>query len=473
MFDAGANVLSFAQREITQHFPAPDRVEHDPEEIWTSQYATAVEALQRANAGAADVAALGITNQRETTLLWDRLTGAPLYNAIVWQDRRTAGYCERLRERGFGSRVTELTGLLLDPYFSATKLAWLLDNVGGARERASRGELAFGTVDSWLIWKLTNGTRHVTDATNASRTMLFDIHGLRWSDELLEAFRIPPSVLPEVLPCTAAFGTTDRFGASIPIAGVAGDQQAALLGQAGFDAGVAKNTYGTGSFLMLNTGKRAVASHEGLLTTPAFMFDPNAVTYALEGSVFVTGAAVQWLRDGLQLFESSEQVEALARQVPDNGGVYFVPAFAGLGAPYWDPYARGTLVGMTRGTTRAHIARAALEAMAFQSADVIRAMERDSGVPLRELRVDGGGSRKLARDAISSRYPGRARREACRHRDDGARRCISGRASNGLLERCGQPCRALARRRALHFAHGRASARSPAASVARRRRAFA
>lgn len=393
VFDAQANVLGFAQREFEQHFPQPGWVEHDPADIWQTQYETAAQALRDAGVAASDVAAIGITNQRETTLLWDRASGEPLCNAIVWQDRRTAAQSDALRARRLGDLVADRTGLVLDPYFSATKLAWMLDRIDGARDRAVRGELAFGTVDTWLIWKLTGGKRHVTDVTNASRTMLFDIHVLQWSADLLRAFDIPASVLPEVLPCTADFGTTDLFGAPIRIAGVAGDQQAALLGQAGFAPGIAKNTYGTGSFLMLNTGDRVVRSKEGLLATIAFGFATRSVTYALEGSVFVTGAAVQWLRDGLQILENSIDVEALAREVPDNGGVYFVPAFAGMGAPYWDPYARGNIVGLTRGTTRAHIARAALEAMAYQSADVIDAMQRDSGVNLHELRVDGGASR--------------------------------------------------------------------------------
>lgn len=393
VFDSQANVLAFAQREFAQHFPHPGWVEHDPEELWRAQYETAIQALREARVSAAEIAAIGITNQRETAVLWDRASGAPLCNAIVWQDRRTAARCDELRARGLESAVTEHTGLVLDPYFSATKLAWMLDSIDGARERAARGELAFGTVDSWLIWKLTQGKRHVTDVTNASRTMLYDIHALRWSEYLLREFEIPESVLPDVLPCTADFGRTDLFGTPVRIAGVAGDQQAALLGQAGFAPGIAKNTYGTGSFLMLNTGDRVVRSREGLLATIAFAFQPGSATYALEGSVFVTGAAVQWLRDGLQILSNSADVEALASEVPDCGGVYFVPAFAGLGAPHWDPYARAAIVGMTRGTKRAHIARAALEAMAYQSADVITAMERDSGVRLHELRVDGGASR--------------------------------------------------------------------------------
>jgi glycerol kinase len=394
VFDEGGRPLASAQREITQYFPQPAWVEHDPREIWSSQLETAREALSAAGVRAQDVAAIGITNQRETTLLWDRTTGEPLCNAIVWQDRRTADACEALRACGLEEAIAAQSGLLADPYFSGTKLRWLLDNCPGARTRAERGELAFGTVDTWLIWNLTGGARHVTDYTNASRTMLFDIHRLRWSGELLEALEIPRSVLPEVLPCTAEFGTArpDIFGAAIRIAGVAGDQQAALIGQTGFDAGIAKNTYGTGSFVMLNTGRRAVRSRHGLLTAIAYAFSPQEPVYALEGSVFVTGAAIQWLRDGLQIIERTAEVEALARSCPDNGGVHFVPAFTGLGAPYWDPHARGIITGITRGTTRAHIARAALEAVAFQSEDVIAAMQRDSGIALKELRVDGGGA---------------------------------------------------------------------------------
>ena len=394
VFDGGGRVLASAQREIAQYFPQPAWVEHDPREIWRSQCETAREALSAAGMRAEDVAAIGITNQRETTLLWDRTTGDPLCNAIVWQDRRTAAACDALRARGLEETIAAQTGLLADPYFSATKLRWLLDNCPGARERAERGELAFGTVDTWLIWNLTGGARHVTDYTNASRTMLFDIHRLRWSDELLDALEIPRSVLPEVLPCTAEFGTAkpEIFGGAIRIGGVAGDQQAALVGQAGFDAGIAKNTYGTGSFVMLNTGRQAVRSAHGLLTTIAYAFSPEEAFYALEGSVFITGAAIQWLRDGLQIIERTADVEALARSCPDSGGVYFEPAFTGLGAPYWDPHARGIIAGITRGTTRAHIARAALEAVAFQSRDVIEAMQRDSGIELKELRVDGGGA---------------------------------------------------------------------------------
>ena len=394
LFDERGAVVAFDQREFPQRFSQPGWVEHDPHEIWRSQLDVARGALRNASLSAADVVAIGITNQRETTVLWDRATGEPVHDAIVWQDRRTAAMCDDLRARGIGALVTSQTGLLLDPYFSATKIAWLLDNVAGVRARAEAGEIAFGTVDSWLIWNLTGGARHVTDVTNASRTMLFDIHRLRWSDELLAAFTIPRTILPEVLPCTADFGMTavEHFGGAIRIAGVAGDQQAALVGQAGFEPGLAKNTYGTGSFVVLNTGERIVRSEQGLLSTVACAFEPGRATYALEGSIFVTGAAVQWLRDGLGIIERSADVERLAREVGDSGDCFFVPAFTGLGAPYWDPHARGTVVGITRGTTRAHLARAALDAMAYQTADVVAAMERDAGIRLAELRVDGGAS---------------------------------------------------------------------------------
>ena len=394
VFDQHGTVLAFDQRELPQIFPRPGWVEHDPLAIWETQLEVARGALRNARLSAADVVAIGITNQRETTILWDRVSGKPVANAIVWQDRRTARMCETLRRRGVDAKVTARTGLLLDPYFSATKIAWLLDNVPRLRGRAEAGEIAFGTVDSWLIWNLTSGARHVTDVTNASRTMLFDVRELRWSDELLAAFDVPRALLPEVLPCTAEFGTTtiEHFGGWIRIAGVAGDQQAALIGQAGFTPGIAKNTYGTGSFVVLNTGDRIVRSEHGLLSTIAFAFERDRATYALEGSIFATGAAVQWLRDGLGIIATSSDVERLAREVRDSGDCYFVPAFTGLGAPHWDPDARGTIVGITRGTTRAHLARAALDAMAYQTADVVEAMERDAGMKLAELRVDGGAS---------------------------------------------------------------------------------
>ncbi len=394
VFDRDGKMRAIEQAEFRQHFPQPGWVEHDADDLWRSQLSTARGALRGAGVEADDVAAIGITNQRETAVIWDRTTGRALHNAIVWQDRRTAVTCDALRADGHEDRVRRITGLLLDPYFSATKLSWMLDRTPGLRERAERGEVAFGTVDSWLTFKLTGGTRHVTDVTNASRTLLFDIEQLDWSEELLRLFNVPRAVLPEVLPSTAAFGMTrpDIFGAPIRIAGIAGDQQAALVGQAGFTCGMGKNTYGTGSFVVLNTGDTIVRSNEGLLSTIAFGFEPKRVTYALEGSIFVTGAAVQWLRDGLGIIERSSDIEILARGAGDSGGTYFVPAFAGLGAPYWDPYARAMLIGITRGTTRAHIARAALEAMGYQSAEVIAAMQRDAKLTLSELRVDGGAA---------------------------------------------------------------------------------
>jgi glycerol kinase len=393
VFDEFGAIRGLDQREFPQHFPRPGWVEHDPHDLWRSQLQTAQGALRNAGVKGADIAALGITNQRETVILWDRKTGMPVHNAIVWQDRRTADVCEDLRSRGFEATVREKTGLLLDPYFSATKIAWLLDTIPGLRARAERGEIAFGTVDTWLIWNLTNGASHVTDYTNASRTLLFDLVTLDWSDELLQIFRIPRPILPRALPCTADFGSTAPalLGASLKIAGVAGDQHAALVGQTCFRAGLAKNTYGTGSFLLVNTGSQIVRSEHGLLTTIAYATQPQKATYALEGSIFVTGAAVQWLRDGLGIIAASPDIEELAAQASDNGGVYFVPAFAGLGAPHWDPYARGTIVGLTRGSTRANIARAALEAMAYQTVDVVDAMARE-GARLAELRVDGGAA---------------------------------------------------------------------------------
>jgi glycerol kinase len=394
LFDEAGAIRGIDRREFAQHFPSDGWVEHDPADIWETQLATARGALANAGVGVADVAALGITNQRETTIVWDRSSGRPIAPAIVWQDRRTAAACDALRAAGHGEMVTRKTGLLLDPYFSATKIAWLLDHVHGARERAERGELAFGTVDSWLIWNLTGGAVHATDHTNASRTLLLALDTLDWDDELLALFRIPRALLPELRSSIGDFGSTDPsiFGHAIPIGGVAGDQQAALFGQAGFRPGLAKNTYGTGSFVLLNTGERIATPTGGLLATVAYTRAGQPACYALEGSIFVTGAAIQWLRDGLRIIESSEAVEALAAEVPDTGGVYFVPALAGLGAPYWDPHARGAIFGITRGTTRAHIARAALEAMAYQTADVIDVMLRDAGLTLRDLRVDGGAS---------------------------------------------------------------------------------
>ncbi len=391
VFDRSGTVLAAAHQEFRQIFPHPGWVEHDAAEIWTTQSAVLREVLARAGVGARDVAAIGITNQRETTVLWERATGAPVANAIVWQDRRTAPLCDALRAAGHAATFAAKTGLVLDAYFSGTKLKWLLDHVPGARVRAARGELAFGTVDSWLVWNLTRGKVHVTDASNASRTLLFDIHSGDWDDELLQLLDIPREVLPRVVASSGVCATALMDGVEVPIAGIAGDQQAALFGQACHAPGLAKNTYGTGCFLLLNTGGKAVASANSLLTTVAWRRDA-ALTYALEGSVFIGGAVVQWLRDGLKIVRSAHEIEALAATVADNGGVYLVPAFTGLGAPHWDAYARGGMFGLTRGTTSGHIARAALEAIAFQTADVLAAMERDAGITLAELRVDGGAA---------------------------------------------------------------------------------
>jgi len=381
-----------AQTPFRQIFPQPGWVEHDPVEIWSSQFGVAMEALAQGDIKADTVAAIGITNQRETAILWDRKTGEPIHNAIVWQDRRTAAFCDRLREQGNEPKIQEKTGLVIDAYFSASKICWLLENVPGARERANRGELAFGTVDSWLIWKLTGGARHVTDITNASRTMLFNLYTGQWDDELLDLLNVPKSLLPEVVGSSEVCGKSSGVLAGIPIAGIAGDQQAALFGQMCMQPGMVKCTYGTGSFMLLNTGEKPVASRNKLLTTVAWKID-GRTSYALEGSVFIAGAVVQWLRDELQIIRSAAEIEELASSVPDTAGVYFVPAFSGLGAPHWDQYARGTIGGLTRGANRAHIARAALEGIAFQIADIIDAMETDSGVPLKELRVDGGAAR--------------------------------------------------------------------------------
>ncbi len=393
VFDAAGGVCAMAQKELRQIYPQPGWVEHDPEEIWRDQLDVARQALAKAGLQAQDIAAIGITNQRETTVLWERATGRPLHNALVWQDRRTAGACENLKAAGAETLVRGKTGLVLDPYFSATKLAWLLDRVPGARDRARRGELAFGTVDSWIAWNLSGGRLHVTDPSNASRTSLFGIHTGEWDAELLALFDIPRELLPRIVRSSALCGETtpDLFGAAVPIGGMAGDQQAALFGQACHGAGMAKNTYGTGCFLLMHTGDQAVVSNNGLITTCAAQ-SGEALEYALEGSVFVGGAVVQWLRDGLGLIRSAADIEALAASVPDTGGVVFVPAFAGLGAPHWNPHVRGTLAGLTRGTTAAHIARAALEAIAFQSAELMQAMAADCGRPLAELRVDGGAA---------------------------------------------------------------------------------
>jgi glycerol kinase len=393
VFDARGRVCGVSQREFRQYYPQPGRVEHDAHELLTSQLDCARAAIAEAGVAPAGIAAIGITNQRETTFVWDRLTGRAIAPAIVWQDRRTAPDCDHLREAGHADLIRRLTGLELDAYFSATKLAWILRETPGARERAKRGELAFGTVDTWLMWHLSGGALHVTDPGNASRTMLFDIHRGVWSGELLALFDIPPSLLPRVVDSIGVCGQTraDVLGAAIPIAGIGGDQQAATFGQACFAPGMAKQTYGTGCFLLMNTGQTAVESQNRLLTTIAWRRE-QTTTYALEGSIFIGGALVQWLRDGLGIIRHSADIEALAASVPDSGGVVLVPAFTGLGAPYWDAYARGTLVGLTRGTTRAHIARAALEAIALQTVDLVEAMGRDGACPLHELRVDGGAS---------------------------------------------------------------------------------
>jgi glycerol kinase len=398
VFDRAGQVVVMAQREFTQHFPRPGWVEHDAQEIWQTQLAVMQDALAEAGLTARQLRAMGITNQRETTVLWDRKTGEPVAPAIVWQDRRTAAVCDALRASGHAPDIAKRTGLVLDAYFSGTKLAWLLDHVPGARARAERGELAFGTIDSWLVWQLTGGRVHATDASNASRTMLFNLKTADWDSEMLALLDIPPSVLPQIRPSCGVLAETDAriLGSSVPIAGWAGDQQAALFGQACFAPGMAKNTYGTGCFMLMNTGDQPVASRHQLLSTVAWQGPANSrarVAYALEGSVFMAGATVQWLRDGLQMIQSAAEVEALAASVPDTGDVFLVPAFAGLGAPDWDGRARAALVGMTRGTGRAHIARAALESIALQTADVFEAMSADSGLSLRELRVDGGASR--------------------------------------------------------------------------------
>ncbi len=393
IFDHKGNICALAQKEIKQIFPQTGWVEHDPVEIWSTQLAVASEAIAKFGIHADDIAGIGIANQRETTIIWSRKTGKPIYNAIVWQDHRTAHICDELIKNGHDKIVKQKTGLELDAYFSATKIGWILDNVKGARQKAENGELAFGTVDSWLIWNLTNGAAHLTDVTNASRTMLFNIHTLEWDEELLTLFNIPMQVLPEVRPNSHVFAHTAGrlISARIPICGVAGDQQAAMFGQLCIKKGMVKNTYGTGCFLMLNTGEKPIESNNRLITTIAWQLN-NKVTYALEGSVFVGGAVIQWLRDQLSIIRYSRQVESLAVSVDDNGGVYFVPAFTGLGAPYWNQHAKGLIYGLTRGTTKAHIARAALESIAYQSYDVIKAMENDIGSKVNNIRADGGAS---------------------------------------------------------------------------------
>lgn len=394
LFDQSGQIRGVAQQEFRQNFPKPGWVEHDPVEIWASQAGVATEVLSRVGLRPRDVAAIGITNQRETAVVWNRKTGRPIHNAIVWQDRRTAGMCDRIRAEGKAEIFQQKTGLVVDSYFSGTKIKWILDNVAGAREQAEAGELAFGTIDSWLVWKLTGGEKHLTDVTNASRTLLYNIHTCDWDEELLALLGVPRSMLPEVRSSSEVYGETsgELFATRTPIAGIAGDQQAALFGQVCTKQGMGKNTYGTGAFLLMNTGSNAVESKNNLVSTIAWRLGDQATQYALEGSIFIAGAVVQWLRDGLGIIRNAAEVESLAAQAESTDGVYLVPAFVGLGAPYWDPYARGTIVGITRGTTSAHIARAALESIACQTVDVIRAQEADSGLALTELRVDGGAA---------------------------------------------------------------------------------
>ncbi len=393
VFDHKGQIKSIAQKEFTQIFPQPGWVEHDPNEIWSTQAGVAAEATVKMGINGTNIKAIGITNQRETTIVWDRTTGEPVYNAIVWQDRRTAAFCDHLKNEGLADLVRSKTGLVIDAYFSGSKVRWILENVPGARAKAEAGELAFGTVDSWLVWKFTRGNVHATDVTNASRTMLFNIRTLDWDDELLKIFNIPKSMLPEVKQSSEIYGETATtiFASKIPIAGIAGDQHAALFGQMCIGNGMVKNTYGTGCFMLMNIGESFIESKNNLLTTIAWKID-GKTHYAFEGSIFIAGAVVQWLRDGLGVIKTSAEVEKLALSVPDTGGVYFIPAFAGLGAPYWDPEARGTIVGLTRGSTAGHIARAALQSIAYQTMDVLKAMEADAGVPIRELRVDGGAT---------------------------------------------------------------------------------
>jgi len=394
VFDHDGHICSVAQQEFTQYFPQPGWVEHNPMEIWSSEAAVIAQAISEIGINGKNIAAIGITNQRETTIVWDAETGQPVYNAIVWQDRRTSAYCDSLKAQGLVDKIRQKTGLIIDAYFSGTKIKWILDNVEGAREKAEAGKLRFGTVDSWLVWQLTRGQVHVTDVSNASRTMLFNINTLAWDQELMELMGIPASMMPKVCSSSEIYGHTKTtiFAHEVPIAGIAGDQQAALFGQMCTAPGSVKNTYGTGCFLLMNTGEKPILSKNNLLTTVAWKIG-NTVNYALEGSIFVGGSVVQWLRDGLGIIRSSSEIEALAASVPDNGGVYFVPALTGMGAPYWDPYAHGVICGITRGSKAAHIARAALEGIAFQTMDIVQAMEKDAGVKLSELKVDGGASR--------------------------------------------------------------------------------
>jgi len=393
VFDKQGNIISVAQKEFKQIFPQPGWVEHDAEEIWSTQFGTMAEAIAKADINMKQIAGIGITNQRETTVVWERSTGKPIYNAVVWQDRRTAAFCDELKAANLGGFIKEKTGLVIDAYFSASKLKWILDHVRDARQKAENGELAFGTIDSWLVWKLTNGEVHATDVSNASRTMLLNIHTAEWDDELLKIFSVPRAILPEVKASSKIYGVTGNIipDSHVPIAGIAGDQQAALFGQMCTRPGMVKNTYGTGCFMLMNTGTKAIVSKNSLLTTIAWKID-NEIEYALEGSVFIAGAVVQWLRDGLKIIRTSNEVEELSAKAGDSGGVYLVPAFAGLGAPHWNQHARGTLFGLTRGSSNAHIARAALDSIAYQTYDVLRAMEADAGINITELRVDGGAT---------------------------------------------------------------------------------
>ena len=393
IFDKKGSILSTAQKEFTQIFPQPGWVEHDANEIWSTQLGVATEAVLKAGLTVEDIAAIGITNQRETAVVWERSTGKPIYNAIVWQDRRTADYCDQLKKEGADVMIKEKTGLVTDAYFSGTKIRWILDNVAGARKKAENGELCFGTIDSWLLWKLTNGKVHATDISNASRTLIYNIHTLQWDEQLLKLFNIPASMLPDVRSSSEIFGLTQNLltASSIPVSGIAGDQQSALFGQMCLQPGMVKNTYGTGCFMLMNTGNKPVVSKNNLVTTIAWKVN-GEVQYALEGSVFIGGAVVQWLRDGLHIIQTSADVEPLAMKAEDNGGVCFVPAFTGLGAPYWNQHARGMITGITRGTTNAHIARAAIESIAYQSMDIMKAMEADAGLPIKEVRVDGGAT---------------------------------------------------------------------------------
>ena len=393
LFDHNGNIRSVAQKEFTQIFPKPGWVEHDPKEIWSSQVAVAAEAMSKISINGTHLQGIGITNQRETTIVWDKKTGEPVYNAIVWQDRRTSAYCDELKEKGLAETIRSKTGLVIDAYFSGTKIKWILDNIPGARAKAEKGELAFGTVDSWLVWKLTQGRKHVTDVSNASRTMLFNINTLKWDAELLSLFDVPLAMMPEVASSSEIYeySNTTFFASKVPIGGIAGDQQAAMFGQMCVDEGMVKNTYGTGCFILKNTGSKPFLSKNNLVTTIAWQLN-GKVTYALEGSIFIGGAVVQWLRDGLGIISSSAEIESLAALVPDNGDVYFVPSFTGMGAPYWDQYARGVMIGISRGTNRSHIARAALEGIAYQTMDVMKAMEIDTNMQITELRVDGGAS---------------------------------------------------------------------------------